>query len=160
MELSPEGKVFLDIFTAARRRSAEAGVPQGLLYSLDPAWARSLAALATRPTFGSGEALALLDGRWAGVIEVPGGNKPRPVEISLTATPSGLVGQRTSRQGRLSSDVTLRDLRYDRRQLSFSFTDTGEELNFAGRLDGDVITGAVTKAAGGRLGPLTLKLTR
>jgi hypothetical protein len=160
VEMSPEGRVFLDMFTAARRRSAEPGVPQGLLYSLDPAWARSLAALATRPTMGSGEALALLDGRWAGVIEVPGGNKPRPVEISLTATPSGLVGQRTSRQGRLSSDVTLRDLRYDRRQLSFSFTDTGEELTFTGRLDGDAITGAVTKAAGGRLGPLTLKLTR
>lgn len=160
VEVSPDGKVFLDIFTSARRRSAEPGVPQGLLYSLDPAWARSLTALATRPTMGSGEALSLLDGRWAGVIEVPGGNKPRPIEISLTATPSGLVGQRTSRQGRLSSDVTLRDLRYDRRQLSFSFTDTGEELHFAGRLDGDVITGAVTKAAGGRLGPLTLKLTR
>jgi|CXWL01.1.fsa_nt_gi hypothetical protein len=160
VEVSPDGRVFLDIFAAARRRSAEPGVPQGLLYSLDPAWARSLAALATRPTMGAGEALSLLDGRWAGVIEVPGGNKPRPVEISLTATPSGLVGQRTSRQGRLSSDVTLRDLRYDRRQLSFSFTDTGEQLNFAGRLDGDVITGAVTKAAGGRLGPLTLTLTR
>ncbi len=160
VEQSPEGRVFVDIFAAARRRSAEPGVPQGVLYSPDPSWVRSLTLLATGPTLGSGQALALLDGYWAGVIEVPGAIQPRKIEISLTATPSGLVGQRTSRQGRLSTDVTLQDLTYARRELRFSFTDGGETLKYAGRLDGDVIEGEVTKAAGGRVGKLALKLTR
>lgn len=160
VEVSTDGRVFVDMFSAARRRSAEPGVPQGVLYSPDPAWLRSLALLASNPTMGSGQALALLDGYWAGVIEVPGAIQPRKIEISLTATPSGLVGQRTSRQGRLSTDVTLQGLTYARRELRFSFTDSGDTLNFAGRLDGDVIEGEVTKASGGRVGKLTLKLTR
>lgn len=160
VELSPDGKVFLDIFAAARRRSAEPGVAQGVLFSPDPSWLRSLAALAAAPTLGSSQATALLDGFWAGAIEVPGATQPRKIEISLTATPSGLVGQKTSRQGRLSTDVTLQNLSYSRRDLRFSFVDSGENLNYLGRLDGDVIEGNVTKAFGARVGKLTFKLTR
>lgn len=160
VELSPDGKVFLDIFAAARRRSNEAGVPQGLLFSLDPSWTRSLASLASSPSYGSGEALALLDGYWSGAIEVPGAIQPRKVEFSLTATPSGLVGQRTSRQGRLSTDVSLTRLSYGKGEIRFSFVDSGEDLNYAGRLDGDQIEGSVSKASGARVGKLTLKLTR
>ncbi len=160
VELSPDGKVFLDIFAAARRRSAEPGVAQGVLASPDPAWLRSLAALAAAPTLGGSEALALLDGFWSGVIEVQGAIQPRKVEISLTATPSGLVGQRTSRQGRLSSDVSLQGLVYARRELRFSLVDSGETVIYQGRLDGDVIEGTLTKASGARVGKLTFKLTR
>jgi hypothetical protein len=160
VELSPDGKVFLDIFAASRRRSNQPGVPPGILFSPDPAWSRALATLASSPTFGSGQATALLDGYWSGAIEGPGANAPRKIEISLTATPSGLVGQRTSRQGRLSTDVTLGNLGYSRRELRFSFVDSGENLNFSGRLDGDVIEGVVTKSSGARVGTLTLKLTR
>ncbi len=160
VELSPDGKAFLDIFAAARRRSTEPGVAQGVLTSPDPAWLRSLASLAAAPTMGGSEALALLDGFWAGVIEVPGAIQPRKVEISLTATPSGLFGQKTSRQGRLSSDVTLQNLSYARRELRFSFIDSGENLTYQGRLDGDAIEGTLSKASGARVGKLTFKLTR
>jgi hypothetical protein len=160
VELSPEGRVFVDIFAAARRRSSEAGVSQGILSSPDPAWLRSLASLAAGPTFGSGQALALVDGFWAGVIEVPGAIQPRKIEISLTATPSGLFGQRTSRQGRLSSDVSLQNLSYGRHELRFSFIDSGENLNYLGRLDGDEIDGTVTRANGSKVGRLVFKITR
>ena len=106
------------------------------------------------------QALALLDGYWAGVIEVPGAILPRKVEISLTATPSGLIGQRTSRQGRLSTDVSLQNLNYARRELRFTFVESGESLSYQGRLDGDAIEGTVTKVSGARVGKLTFKLTR
>ena len=160
VELSPDGRVFVDVFAAARRRSAEAGVSTSVLYSPDPSWSRSLASLASSPASGSSEALALLDGYWSGVIEVPGAIQPRKIEISLTATPSGLVGQRTSRQGRLSSDVSLDALRYARRELRFSFVEGGERMNYTGVLDGDEIDGNVTKASGARVGRLKFKLTR
>jgi hypothetical protein len=160
VELSPDGKVFLDIFAAARRRSAEPGVAQGILFSPDPSWLRSFASLAAAPTMSGSQALALLDGYWSGVIEVPGAIQPRKLEISLTATSSGLIGQQTSRQGRLSTDVTLRNLSYARRELRFSFVETGETLTYQGRLDGDVIEGNVTKASGAKVGRLALKLTR
>ncbi len=160
VELSPDGKVFLDVFTAARRYSAGEGVAPSILYSTDPSWSRSLLSLASSPSMGSSQALALLDGYWSGAIEIPGAIQPRKIEISLTATPSGLVGQRTSRQGRLSSDVSLEGLRYSRRELRFSFVDGGESLNYAGLLDGDEIDGNVTKASGARVGRLKLKLTR
>ena len=160
VELSPDGRVFVDIFAAARRRSAEPGVGVSVLYSSDPSWSRSLASLASAPALGSSQALALLDGYWAGVIEVPGAIQPRKIEISLTATPSGLVGQKTSRQGRLSSDVSLEGLRYARRELRFSFVDAGESLGYAGLLDGDEIDGNVTRASGARVGRLKFKLTR
>jgi len=160
VELSPDGKAFVDIFAAARRRSAEAGVAAGVLASPEPSWLRSLASLATAPVMGSGQALALLDGYWSGVIEVPGAIQPRKVEISLTVTPSGLVGQKTSRQGRLSSDVSLEGLSYGRRELRFSFVDFGENLNYRGTLDGDEIDGEVTKPSGARVGRLKFNLTR
>ncbi len=153
-----DGKVFVDIFAAARRRSAEPGVPIAVLNSPDPAWLRSFATLAASPSFGGGQALALIDGYWSGAIEAPG--QPRKMEISLTATPSGLVGQRTSRQGKLSTDMSLQNLSYSRRELRFSFTEAGERLNFAGRLDGDVIAGEVTKASGARVGKLNFQLSR
>ena len=160
VELSPDGKAFLDIFAATRRRSADPGVVTGVLFSPDPAWLRSMTSLAAAPVMGSGQALALLDGSWSGVIEVPGAIQPRKIEISLTPTPSGLVGQKTSRQGRLSSDVSLQGLTYGRRELRFSFVDSGENLNYRGTLDGDEIVGEVTKASGGRVGRLAFKLTR
>ncbi|MBX7187723.1 MAG: IPT/TIG domain-containing protein [Vicinamibacteria bacterium] len=160
VELSPEGRVFVDIFAAARRRSAEAGVGTSVLSSPDPSWSRALASLASAPPLGGGQALALLDGYWSGLIEVPGAIQPRKIEISLTATPSGLVGQRTSRQGRLSSDVSLEGLRYARRELRFSFVDGGENLSYVGLLDGDEIDGNVTKASGAKVGRLKFKLTR
>jgi hypothetical protein len=160
VELSPDGKVFVEVFAAARRRSAEPGVAISILYSPDPSWSKSLASLAATPAMGSSQALALLDGFWSGVIEVPGAIQPRKIEISLTATPSGLFGQRTSRQGRLSSDVSLEGLRYARRELRFSFVDNGESLSYVGTLDGDEIDGSVTKASGARVGRLKFKLTR
>ena len=160
VELSPDGKAFLEIFSAGRRRSAEPGVPQAVLFSPDPAWIRSLGALAEAPVLGSGQASALLDGYWAGAIEGPAAAPPRKIEISLTVTPSGLVGQKTSRQGRLSSDVTLENLSYARRELRFSFVDSGETLTYVGRLDGDLIEGNVTKSSGAKVGKLTFKLTR
>lgn len=158
VELSPDGRVFVDIFASARRRSAEPGVPIAVLSSPDPAWLRSFATLASSPSLGGGQALALLDGYWSGAIEAPG--QPRRIEISLTATPSGLVGQRTSRQGKLSTDVSLQNLSYGRRELRFSFTEAGERLNFTGRLDGDIIAGDVTKGSGARVGKLNLQLSR
>jgi hypothetical protein len=160
VELSPDGKVFVDIFAAARRRSAEPGVSTSLLSSPDPTWVRSMAALASSPAMGSSQAIALLDGYWSGAIEVPGAIQPRKIEFSLTATPSGLFGQRISRQGGLSSDVSLEGLRYARRELRFSFVDGGENLSYVGLLDGDEIEGSVTKANGAKMGRLKLKLGR
>lgn len=160
VEISPDGKAFLDIFAAARRRTSDPGVPQTILYSPDPSWTRSMMTLASSPALGGGQALSLLDGSWSGVIEVPGAIQPKKIDISLTNTSTGLVGQRTSRQGRLSSDTTLTNLNYSRRELRFSFVDDGQTMNYQGRLDSDTIDGTVTKASGARVGKLTFKLIR
>ena len=88
-------------------------------------------------------------------------DQPHPgMRSSLTPTPSGLVGQKTSRQGGLSSDVSLQGLVYGRRELRFSFVDAGENLNYRGTLDGDEIDGEVTKSSGAKVGRLKLKLRR
>lgn len=159
VELAPEGKVFIDIHAAARRRSNQPGVPQGVLSSPDPAWLASLGALATKPALDASQALTLLDGYWSGVIEGKD-QAPRKVEISLSVTPSGLVGRRTSRQGKLSTDVSLQDIFYARRELRFAFAEGSQRLNFSGRLDGDVIDGTVTNVFGGPAEKLILRLSR
>ena len=156
VELSPNGKVLIDIFAAARRRSSEPGVPVSLLVSPDPAWPQAFVSLASSPSLGSSAANALLDGFWSGSLET---TPPRKVDISISATPSGLFGQKTSRQGKLSSDASLDNLRFDRREVRFSYVESGETHTFAGRLDGDTIDGAVTKGAV-RVGKLTFKLVR
>ena len=160
VELSPDGKVFIDIHAAARRRSNQPGVPPGVLSSPDPAWLHSLGTLALKPSLDASQALTLLDGYWSGVIEASRDQAPRNVEISLTVTPSGLVGRRTSRQGRLSTDMHLQDIFYVRRELRFAFAEGSQRLNFSGRLDGDVIDGTVTNVFGGPAEKLILRLSR
>ena len=160
VELSPEGRVFVDIHTAARRRSNQPGVPPGVLFSPDAAWLRSLSALAIKPALDPSQALTVLDGYWSGVIEGGDAKAPRKVEISLTVTPSGLVGRRTSRQGRLSTDMALQGLLYSRRELRFAFIEGAHRLNYSGRLDGDVIDGTVTNVYGGLAEKLIFRLSR
>ena len=58
----------------------------------------SLAALATSPTLGGSQALALLDGYWSGVIEVPGGvsiKGGRPNQSSIQLGSSTLADPAT-----------------------------------------------------------------
>jgi hypothetical protein len=159
VELSPDGRVFVDIHTAARRHGAGQGISPSLLFPPEPAWARSLAVLATSPSMGAGQANVLLDGFWSGMIEAPGA-VPRKIEISLTVTPAGVMGRKTSRQGGLSSDVTLEGVRYSKRELRFSFSDGGDSVNFAGAVDGDEINGTLTRPSGAKVGTLSLKLAR
>lgn len=160
IELSPAGRVYLDIFAAAKRRSNAKGVPPGVLFTLDPAWVASLSSIAGAPVFADTDALVVLDGSWSGDIEIPGAIQPRRIEISLTSTPAGVTGQKTSRQGVLSTDMSLQAVSFVRKELRFQFVDSGEDLVFRGALDGDTIDGTVTKTSGEKVGRLLLKLAR
>lgn len=154
-EVSADGQVFLDIFAAARRRSSEPGVPSALLTSLDSTWARSLLALATSPR-GAAQSEQTIDGIWTGTLEASG-RAPLQMVLSLTATSSGLTGQRNSRGGGVSTPLS--DLRLERRQIRFAFVEGGQQWTYRGTLQGDTIEGDVASPSG-PVGKLTLKLAR
>lgn len=160
LELSPAGRVYLDIFAAAKRRSNVKGVQPVVLSNLDPAWAGAFASLAASPVFAPSDSLVVLDGAWSGDIEIPGAIQPRRIEITLTSTPTGVTGQKISRQGVLSTNMSLQNVSFVRKELRFQFVDSGEDLLFRGVLDGDTIDGAVTKTSGEKVGRLLLKLAR
>jgi hypothetical protein len=83
VELSPRGKVLLDLFSEAERRSGTgAGVSMNLVRPLAPGPARSFREMALVLPSGPGSAAAVVAGRWEGTMEETG-EAPRHITVTL-----------------------------------------------------------------------------
>jgi hypothetical protein len=150
-ELSPRGKVLLDLFSEAERRgSAGAGVPTRLVRPLPPSLARSFREMALVLPSGPSTAAAAVAGRWEGTMQ-EGAAAPRRITVELRLDGARLSGALTTRSGAVAMGVPLKDLRYERGRLSFVIATGGATLEWTGTVAGASIDGAIregTKDAG------------
>lgn len=152
VELSPRGKVLVDLYAeAARRGRPGAGVPAGLVSPVPPKLARDLRDLALLlPAEGESAAGAAVAGRWEGTMEDSGGT--RPIQVQFRLEGSRLKGSLTTRAGGLAMDVPLDEIAYQRGVLSFLLKSGGSPRRFQGNVYGAQIAGTI-ETVGGRQAP-------
>jgi hypothetical protein len=147
LELSPRGKVFTDVYAEATRRARGAsGVPLAMVHPLTPSLARSFREMALSPPAGgeaqSPRAAAAIEGHWLGTM-TEGDVGSRPIDVRLKVDGGRLVGTLTSRSGKLTMDIPLREASYDKGTLRFLAVVGGAPKHFVGTLQVDAINGTI-----------------
>jgi IPT/TIG domain-containing protein len=152
VELSPRGKVLLDLFSEAERRGgAGAGVSTRLVRPLTPSLARSFRELALVLPSGPSTAAAAVAGRWEGTMqETAAASRGITIELRLDGT--RLSGTLTTRSRAVAMAVPLKDIRYEKGRLAFVTATGGALHEWSGAVEGTVIEGTIregTKDVGG-----------
>jgi hypothetical protein len=143
VELSPRGKVLLDLFSQAERRSGTgAGVSMNLVRPLAPSLARSFREMALILPTGPGSAAAAVAGRWEGTMEETGA-APRRISVSLRLEGTGLAGSLTTRSRAVAMDVPLKELAYEKGQLSFVLESGMAAHRWSGTVAGAAFNGTI-----------------
>jgi hypothetical protein len=155
LERTPRGQVLLDLYADAVRRGAQ-GVPISLVDPLSSTTARAFRELTLQPGAARNAPGAAVTGVWEGVLSEDGVGE-RPLRLRLTLVGSRLAGTATTVAGALTMDAALREVSYDKGALRFIVGAGANERRFAGRLDGDTITGAVSGPDNRTLGTLRLR---
>jgi hypothetical protein len=157
VELTPQARVFLDLYGDAERIGRSAGVNARVVSGMSPDRLdalRRLAYSAPQETSGPG-GLALL-GAWDGTL-VEGG-RSRPIRLQVRLEGDRLRGALTSTAGKVAMGIPLDDLRYDKGMVRFSAVLGGMPMQFRGGLEGAALTGTVHSGDGGAtVGSFTLR---
>jgi len=158
VELSPRGKVLLDLFSEAERRLGRGqGVPTNLVSP--PTWsiAKSFREMAlVLPTRGGAVAAAAVAGRWQGTMEETG-SPPRSLSLELRLQGSGLVGTMTTNAGGIDLNSPLRDVTYANGILSFTLLGGQTPRRVQGKVNGAQLEGVIQAAGGAPAGRVSLR---
>jgi hypothetical protein len=147
IELTPRGRVLLDLYADAERRGGSTGVGMTIVSTLSPDRADSLRRLGySGPEAGRSSGLALAGG-WEGHID--DGGPPRAIRVDVTLEGDRLAGAMKSSAGDVAMGIPLRDLSYDKGMVRFSAVLGGAPRHFEGTLDGATLTGTVQSAGAG-----------
>jgi hypothetical protein len=157
VEVSPRGKVMLELHAEGERRMGSGGgVPAGLLMPPGPVLAVSMRELALAvPTRSQSVPGAALVGRWSGTMEETDGG-PRAFQLRLRLDGTQLAGSFSTRAGQLSMDVPLKAVTYEKGVLSFDVAG-GPLKRFRGNASGSTVSGTIADAAQKQIGRFTLQ---
>lgn len=158
LEMSPRGQALLDLFVAAERRGAGAGIPASLLESLPPNQFRALAEMAMSVPGGDAQASsgAAVAGRWDGTFEETG-NAPRAIQVRVQTRGAQLSGTLTMRSGGISGELPLEDASYRDGAVNFTINFGARALRFSGKIDGRAVAGVVESKDGKPAGRFSLR---
>jgi hypothetical protein len=158
VELSPRGKVLMDLFSEAERKLGSGkGVPVSL--TSPPSWtvAKAFREMAlVLPTRGGAIASAAVAGRWQGTMQ-EAGSPSRPLSLDLRLEGSSLVGTMTTNIGGVAMNTPLRDLSYANGVLSFTLAGGQAPRRVQGRVNGTQLEGTIQAAGGGPAGRVSLR---
>ncbi len=151
IELSPRGKVLLEIFSESERRSGPgAGVAASIVNPPAPSLAAAFRDMTTTLPEGPGSAAAAVTGQWVGTVNEAGVERPLRLAIGLQG--GKLVGTLSTKVGEVSMDTPMNEVAYEKGTLSFS-TSSGPALRkFRGSIQGSEISGTVVGPAGQDVG--------
>jgi hypothetical protein len=150
VELSPRGKVLLDLFAEAERRAgAGTGVPANLVNPLPYNLGRALREMALEtPTRGQATAGAAVTGKWEGTFEEQGVGE-RPVKLRITLEGTRLSGFLSTRSGKVSMELPVQDAAYDKGVLTFTVATGAVPRRFRGTVTGSSVKGSIHSARDG-----------
>jgi hypothetical protein len=158
IELTPRGKVLMDLYAEAERRLGRGtGVPTSLVSP--PAWTISKAfremALAL-PTRAGGVAAATVAGRWQGTMDETG-SPTRALSLELRVAGTGLTGTMTTNAGGIELNTPLSDVTFTNGVLSFTLIGGSSKRRVQGRVNGAQLEGTIQSASGAPLGRVRLR---
>ncbi|MGD8894706.1 MAG: IPT/TIG domain-containing protein [Acidobacteriota bacterium] len=157
LALSPRGQVFMNIYTAARRRGRGRGVPTSIVYPTTERMATDLTQAALVVSGGTPREEVAVEGRWEGTIQDPDrGDRRFAVELRLDG--KGVSGSMTTWRGSIQLSSPLRDISFRRGTLKFTADLQGTPHQFEGVLEEETITGTA-KRQGLSPAPFTLQYT-
>jgi hypothetical protein len=158
LELSPRGKVLMDLFSEAERRLGTGnGVPTSLISP--PTWtvAKAFREMAlVLPTRGGAVAAAAVVGRWQGTLQETG-EPSRALSLDLRLQGSTLVGTMTTNAGGIDLNSPLRDVTYANGVLSFTLLGGQTPRRVQGRVNGAQLEGTIQAAGGTSAGRVSLR---
>jgi hypothetical protein len=153
--LSPRGRVLTEIYGEANRRSpGGTNVPTSLVFPTTESMARRLRELALVVSGEGGQAAVAMEGRWEGTVEDPDLGTRR-FQIELRAEGGRLSGTITTWRGSIALVAPLRNIGFDRGSVRFTADLQGAANEFKGTLEGNTVTGTVTRP--GKAAPFTLQ---
>jgi hypothetical protein len=148
-ELTPRGKVLVDLYAEAQRRGAAGGVPVGTLYELAPAALKSVREMALLiPSGGSGASGNAVAGRWEGTMTDTDGE--RSIDVQFQVDSGHLSGTLTTKRGGaagIAMRTPLQQVSYEKGVLKFLLPSGGGARQFRGALEGSALAGSIFKDA-------------
>jgi hypothetical protein len=157
LELSPRGKVLMDLYSDSERKiGAGVGVPTNLVSP--PTWtvAKGMREMALALPRGGAVAAAAIVGSWSGTLEETGAVR-RSVRLQLRLEGNRLVGSMTTNAGGIDMNAPLGDVKYAGEQLSFTLAGGQSPRRFQGRVNGTQLEGTIQAGAGAPTGRISLR---
>jgi hypothetical protein len=157
-ELSPRGKVLVDLFAEAQRRGSAGGVPVVTIYELSPAALKNVRDMALLIPVGGGSSSGVaVAGRWEGMMA--DAEIERSIVVQLQVDGGHLAGSLTTKTGEVAVRTPLQQVTYEKGLLKFVSPSGGLPRQFRGTLDGSTLSGSIFKDATARdaVGRFTLR---
>jgi hypothetical protein len=145
LETSTRGKVLLEIYgEAVRKVGVGSGVPTTLVSPVPMKWATPLRDMALILPAGDGQVrgAAAIEGLWVGKAQDSGATREIRIRFQLDGTGQA-SGSLTTKRGKLTMDVPLTDVVYDKGSIRFVALLSGAPTTFNGKLQQGAITGTL-----------------
>ena len=154
--ISPRGKVFTEIYGEANRRAPDGNnVPTSVVLPTPQSVATGLRLAALVVSGDAGRAAVAVEGRWDGSMDDPDFGK-RAFQVQMRQEGGRLAGTLTTWRGSIELRSPLREIAFDRGQLSFTADLQGAAFRFRGTLENNTVTGTIERASRAAV-PFTLQ---
>lgn len=144
--LSPRGKVFTEIYGEANRRAPGGpNVPTSIVLPTSQSMAAGLRLAALVVSGEAGRAAVAVEGRWDGSMEDPDLGK-RAFQVHMRHEGGRLAGTLTTSRGSIELKSPLREIGFERGNLSFTVDLQGTAYRFRGTLENNTVTGNIERS--------------
>ncbi len=144
--ISPNGRVFSEIYGEANRRSPEGrNVPTSIVLPTSTSLAAGLRKAALVVSGEAGHAAVAVEGRWDGSMQDPDLGV-RTFQVLLRNEAGKLAGTLTTRSGSIELRSPLRELGFDQGSVRFTANLQGTPFRFKGTLENNTVSGNIERS--------------
>jgi hypothetical protein len=154
--ITPRGKVFTEIYGEANRRApGGTNVATGIVLPPSQSMAAGLRLAALVVSGDASRAAVAVEGRWDGTMEDPALGK-RAFQVHMRQEGGRLAGTLTTYSGSIELRSPLREIGFERGQVSFTADLQGTAYRFRGTLENTTVAGTIERTGKAAV-PFTLQ---